>query len=582
MNVLTWHGAVVCADMATRRLVHVPLWHQGQTLPPMEFAANALYPHHELLGGFHVDPGPKRRTIHIRRGTRFLGADPDNPVLLMDQETAAEGETFLLLEPGDLADLRHLFTRRWRVGSSGIPVRKSSIVMRPGFHLDAGPAAVDLTSSLPLQSPARFLLADAGGSPRLGYVPPDMFLLRERGSGNEDIEFEADLDVVGNDVTLRPGDRYDRLMQVDSAEEFAIGRNCRVELHAAAPVFMMPPLLTCDEDRALFISRQWRGGVPELGMVTDHFSVRRESQRFVALMRGGEGVTFSAEGATHDAEPLGQVRVLPRGFTHGKRGVVADLDYLGEMPRLPGSYFIFYDRKLDSWFHWLAGAMLALDMAGGFLPPKTKLLLPPSLMQFDQTAPGSFDHFDLMTVLGFDRMPAVEAVTDCVQVEEAIVLETQGPEKLPAECLRAFRDRMMTRAGGRPEKRRRLFIKRTSSRTLDAPGRIEAFLTERQFEIVVLDRMSIANRIKLFQEAEIVVGAHGAELANLLFCAPGTRVIELMPDVHFRPAFWAIANKLGLVHGMLGCATHDGTFDGRLIVDQKRFGGIYRMVTSYR
>ncbi len=88
MNVLTWHGAVVCADMATRRLVHVPLWHQGQTLPPMEFAANALYPHHELLGGFHVDPGPKRRTIHIRRGTRFLGADPDNPVLLMDQETA--------------------------------------------------------------------------------------------------------------------------------------------------------------------------------------------------------------------------------------------------------------------------------------------------------------------------------------------------------------------------------------------------------------------------------------------------------------------------------------------------------------
>jgi hypothetical protein len=55
-----------------------------------------------------------------------------------------------------------------------------------------------------------------------------------------------------------------------------------------------------------------------------------------------------------------------------------------------------------------------------------------------------------------------------------------------------------------------------------------------------------------------------------------------MPDYECRPAIWSMANKLGHVHAMLGCPTHDGTFDGRLVVDIKRLAAIHRMVTSYR
>jgi hypothetical protein len=582
MNVLTWNGAVVCADMSAHRLVQVPLWQPKNGYQSFDFDANALYPRHELLGGFHVDPGPRRRTIHIRRGSLFLGVDPARQELLMAQENAGEAETFLLLEAGELADLRHIFERRWLVGGTGARVRKSAIFLRPGFHLHVGPAAADLTTALPLQSPARFLLAEGGTSPRLGYAPPEAFLLRDADGGGTDIEFEADAHAEPHEVRLRPLDGNDNLKLVGNREDFATGRNCRIVERAAEPIFAMPPLMMCDADRLLFVNRQWRGGMPGIGQVTDGFSVRRESQRYVALMRGAEGVSFSADGGTHEPDPLAAVENLPRGFSRNKRGMIADLDYLSEMPRLPGSYFIFFDRKLHNWFHWLAGAMLALDMAEKILPPRTKLLLPPTLMQFDHTAPGYFDHFELMSLLGFDKLPAVEAVTETVHVEEAVALETNGPESLPAQHLCAFRDRIMARFGPRSARRRRLFVKRAGARAIDQPSPTEAFLARKDFEPVQLDGMPIEERIRLFQEADIVVGAHGAELANLLFSPPGTKVIELMPDYECRPAIWSMANKLGHVHAMLGCPTHDGTFDGRLVVDIKRLAAIHRMVTSYR
>lgn len=582
MNVLTWHGAVVCADMPGRRLVQAPLWQANRPFPDFDFDANALYPRHALLGGFHVDPGPRRHTIHIRRGAVFLGADATGPDLLMEQETAGEGETFLLLEASDLADLRHVFERRWLLGANGRRVRKSSVIMRPGFHLDIGPASVDLTIGLPLTSPGRFRLAEGGGSPRLGYAPPDGLVLREAGGSGADVEFEAEPDSDTHEVALRPAAPTDQLRTVKTEDDFVTGRNCRVFVKSADPIFMMPPLMVQNSDKALFIERQWRGEVPRLGFVSDTWSIRRESQRYVALMRGAEGMIFSKDGETHAADPLGEVEILPRGFTRNARGVMADLDYLEEMPRLPGSYFIFYDNKLENWFHWLAGAMLALDMTAQILPPRTKLLLPPSLMQFDQSVPGNFDHFELMRLLGFDKLPAVEAVTDVVQVEEAIVLESAGPETLPAEYLRGFRNRLLDRTGTRPPRRRRLFVRRRHARALDEPEAVIAFLERKDFEVVDLDELPIDSRISMFQEAEIVVAAHGAELANLLFCQEGARVIELMPDMQCRPAFWSIANKLGLTYAMLGCSTHDMSFEGRLMVDVKRLAAIYRMVTSYR
>jgi capsular polysaccharide biosynthesis protein len=48
------------------------------------------------------------------------------------------------------------------------------------------------------------------------------------------------------------------------------------------------------------------------------------------------------------------------------------------------------------------------------------------------------------------------------------------------------------------------------------------------FEAVVMDGRSIREQAALFASADVVVAAHGAALANLVFSRPGSVVIELM------------------------------------------------------
>ena len=50
-----------------------------------------------------------------------------------------------------------------------------------------------------------------------------------------------------------------------------------------------------------------------------------------------------------------------------------------------------------------------------------------------------------------------------------------------------------------------------------------------------------------FHDAEFIVGAHGASLANLVFCSQGTKVLELVPSDQAYPFFMTIA-----LHGDLG------------------------------
>lgn len=57
------------------------------------------------------------------------------------------------------------------------------------------------------------------------------------------------------------------------------------------------------------------------------------------------------------------------------------------------------------------------------------------------------------------------------------------------------------------------------------------------FKRYILGDMSIIEQITLFNNAEIIIGEHGAGLANVLFCNPTCKVIELFH--HFVPIdFW--------------------------------------------
>lgn len=69
-----------------------------------------------------------------------------------------------------------------------------------------------------------------------------------------------------------------------------------------------------------------------------------------------------------------------------------------------------------------------------------------------------------------------------------------------------------------------------SDRSIDNEAEVIRALEGLGFRIIEPDRLSYADQIHIFQNASTIIGAHGWAFANLIWCRPGTRVIDLMPD----------------------------------------------------
>jgi hypothetical protein len=73
------------------------------------------------------------------------------------------------------------------------------------------------------------------------------------------------------------------------------------------------------------------------------------------------------------------------------------------------------------------------------------------------------------------------------------------------------------------------------------------------FEPVELARLSIAQQVRLFRNAEAVAGPHGAGLAHIAWCRPRTKIVEFFPDPGTRGKvknasfdYWLISEARGL------------------------------------
>jgi len=89
-------------------------------------------------------------------------------------------------------------------------------------------------------------------------------------------------------------------------------------------------------------------------------------------------------------------------------------------------------------------------------------------------------------------------------------------------------------------------IGRKGTRQLLLSPEIESLLEAQGFETVFLEDMSLDNQAALFNSAKTIVSAHGAALSNLIFCQPGTNVLEIFPPDYSTGNFFTVAAARGL------------------------------------
>lgn len=73
-------------------------------------------------------------------------------------------------------------------------------------------------------------------------------------------------------------------------------------------------------------------------------------------------------------------------------------------------------------------------------------------------------------------------------------------------------------------------------------------LVNEGFEIHTLDGKTIREQQHLFASSSIICAPHGAALTNLIWCRPGTIVIEFLPENYLPPCFKKLAEQNGIVY----------------------------------
>jgi capsular polysaccharide biosynthesis protein len=108
--------------------------------------------------------------------------------------------------------------------------------------------------------------------------------------------------------------------------------------------------------------------------------------------------------------------------------------------------------------------------------------------------------------------------------------------------------------------KRKIYVARGSTirRALTNEKEVSMLLESFGFEIVDCSNLSVEEQAVLFAQSEIIVGAHGAAFANLVFCRPGATVLEIFGTPENQKIYWLMSNHMGLRYHYLMAEPADG------------------------
>jgi hypothetical protein len=213
--------------------------------------------------------------------------------------------------------------------------------------------------------------------------------------------------------------------------------------------------------------------------------------------------------------------------------------YLGRrLPALNKAIFLMTPRAKANYYHWLADLL-----------PRLLLIQKCTLADRDQYSiilhqPSRQYETDTLQLLGIrkEHLIRLEAF-DTIAVGDVVIadyLHSPDGQKFPhwkKSLLDEFKYKYIDLHHKKANRRIYLLRGKHKSRRLLGEEKLVNMLSESGFEILDPQHLTLLEQMKTLSEAAVVVGLHGAALTNIIFCQPGTRVIELrsshLPPEHY-------------------------------------------------
>ena len=218
-----------------------------------------------------------------------------------------------------------------------------------------------------------------------------------------------------------------------------------------------------------------------------------------------------------------------------------------KLPRLtfvPGTVAVLAVAGGDCYWHWTFDSLPRihlLRLSGEGIEGIDKFITNRILYKFQS---------DTLKALGISIPMVLEGVKRHLHIRADRVIAPsviyEFPPKWACDFLRT--ELMPKIVQDHPKMRKRLYISRadaTTRRVLNERELVDC-LSSFGFSTVTLFDKSVSEQATLFASAELIVAPHGSGLTNLVYCDPGSTVIELFSPTFINPIFWTLSETLGL------------------------------------
>lgn len=190
--------------------------------------------------------------------------------------------------------------------------------------------------------------------------------------------------------------------------------------------------------------------------------------------------------------------------------------------RVPGHSFLLGSGVYENYFNWTLRYASRVAMFQT-MPPGCRLAAPAPNMRYVR---------DTLEFMGVPQ-EQVEHLDGPVVFERLTVMSPFAfgrYEISPLITLTLREHPRVTELWRRPK--RRLYIPRRNvkMRQVVNEGALEAALKRLGFEVFDNGEHNVREQARAFRDAAIIVSPHGAGLANIVYCDPGTPVVELIPE----------------------------------------------------
>ena len=201
----------------------------------------------------------------------------------------------------------------------------------------------------------------------------------------------------------------------------------------------------------------------------------------------------------------------------------------------------------DTYFHWLLEALPRLRLL-----EKGKKLHSRQCLIVNDCRPGF--QKESLKIFGLNLANIINLRTNPhLLVQRAIIPSYPCHYGTPSrEDIEFLRERLKKPVCGQVKKEKRknryLLRRKTGCRRLLYEKRIEEALKPHGFQAVEPEKLSLGAQIALFDQAEAVIAPHGAGLANMIFCRPGTKILEMFSGSYVNLCYQHLAGNCDLPH----------------------------------